>query len=87
MRQLGSGNRREDTPTPLSNPSSGHSHFSLSVLFLSLSLFLEESVKFLARLLLDRTVSSFLRGPLGCPLGLELQYPEFPEGNFSTEAQ
>lgn len=36
MRQLGSGNRREDTPTPLSNPSSGHSHFSLSVLFLSL---------------------------------------------------
>lgn len=33
----------------------------------------------LSCLLLDRSVSSFLRGPLGCPSGLELQYPEFPE--------
>ncbi len=35
MRQLGSGNRREDTSTPLSNPSSGHSFLALS--FISLS--------------------------------------------------
>lgn len=39
-------------------------------------------MEFLPHLLLAGTVSSFLRGPLRCPSGLKLQFPEFPEGNF-----